>query len=263
MTALPAGGYIPGSSPIHRLDPRAKLLALFVLLAGIILTETVLGYAFMVLFILEIILLSKLNLKSALGPIRRMLPFFIIIFLMNAVFLSGEGAYFNWWIFHPSPAGMLRGLNVVMRVVLLIVLSNILTSTTAPMELTSALQSLIRPLGLLHIPVDEIAMIISVAIQFIPVLFEETDMIKKAQTARGAKFDSPRLLDKAGSILPLAIPIFIAAFRRADELSLAMEARGYRGAKNRSKKRGRFLTLMDYCTLLCCTAVCLAQIFIF
>ena len=130
---------------------------------------------------------------------------------MNTCFFSPEGAWFSLWIFTPSPAGLMQGLNVVLRVLFILVFSNLLTLTTAPMELTGAIELLLSPLGLLKIPVGQVAMILSVAIQFVPTLFEETDMIRKAQTARGAKFDSPRLLDKAGAAAPLVVPIFLQA----------------------------------------------------
>lgn len=185
---------------------------------------------------------------------------FLLVLLMNLCFFSPDDAWFSLWIFTPSPAGLAQGLNVVLRVLFILVFSNILTLTTAPLELTGAIELLLSPLRLLRIPVGQVAMILSVAIQFIPTLFEETDMIRKAQTARGAKFDSRRLLDKAGAVAPLAVPIFLSAFKRADELSLAMEARGYRAGLNRGGAASLHLSWRDAAAFIFCVLFCTVQI---
>ena len=260
MNAVPTGVYQPGSSFLHRLCAFAKLLCLIVLLCAVVATGSLSGYALLLLFTAGLLLLSCVPLRSALGSVWRLRWFFLIILLMNTCFFSPEGAWFSLWIFTPSPAGLMQGLNVVLRVLFILVFSNLLTLTTAPMELTGAIELLLSPLGLLKIPVGQVAMILSVAIQFVPALFEETDMIRKAQTARGAKFDSPRLLDKAGAAAPLVVPIFLAAFKRADELALAMEARGYRTDAPSRPGRRLSATWRDAAALVCCCLLWAVQI---
>ncbi len=259
MTGLPTGMFIPGNSIIHKLDARIKLLSLITLLVAIVNTDSLVGYAVLIAAAAGIIAISGLTVKTAAGSVYRMYLFFILIFLMNACFYSAEKAWFSFWIIHPSPSGVLQGVNVVFRVLLVLIVSNVLTCTTSPMELTGALESLISPLRFVKIPTDQIAMIISVAIQFIPLLFEEADMIRKAQTARGATFDSQKLTEKAAAVMPLAIPIFLEAFRRADELSLAMEARGYSGKAKRTKKAAERLHPRDYAVMAAVLALCVLQ----
>ncbi|MGE4353577.1 MAG: energy-coupling factor transporter transmembrane protein EcfT [Oscillospiraceae bacterium] len=261
MNHLPTGMFLPGKSVIHRLDARVKFLALILLLIAVVCTDSLIGYGVMVFLTVAVILVSGIAFRTALSAVNRLYWFFIIILLMNICFFSPDGAWFSLWIFSPSPAGLMQGFNVVFRIFLVLVISNVLTSTTAPMEITGALESLISPLKWIGVPTGQVAMILSVAIQFIPTLFEETDMIRKAQTARGARFDSRKLREKAGAVMPLAVPIFLAAFKRADELSTAMEARGYRGAaKCRAKKQADRLRLPDYCSLLLVILVCVLQI---
>ncbi|MCH3971506.1 MAG: energy-coupling factor transporter transmembrane protein EcfT [Oscillospiraceae bacterium] len=259
MKCMPAGQFIPGSSIIHRLDARAKLLCFFALLAAVVATSQVWGYVCIFCVIAAILLLAWLPVSISLTSVRQLWAFFIVIFCMNALFFDAAHPLWSWWIFRPSAEGMVQGASVALRVALVLLLSNALTCTTAPMDITSALESLMKPLQLLRVPVEEIAMIISAAIQFIPTLAEETEQIRKAQTARGARFESKKLTEKAASILPLVIPIFLSAFRRADELSLAMEARGYRSARYRTKKETHPLHRPDFAALAASGAVCFLQ----
>lgn len=262
MRHMPIGHFLPGQSLIHRIDARAKIISLFVLLAAIIATATPGGYVFLICFTAAVILLAKLPLGAVWGPLRQLGVFFIIIFMMNALFFDAADPLWSWWIFHLSTGGVAQGANVVLRVALFIVLSNVLTCTTAPMDVTSALESLMRPMKILRVPVEEVAMIISVAIQFIPTLMEETDLIVKAQIARGARFESKRLWEKAASVVPLVVPIFLSAFRRADELALAMEARGYRNARHRTKRKRAPFQGGDFTALLTSAAICLVQVYV-
>ena len=199
---------------------------------------------------------------TVLSPIRRLWVFFIVIFLMNALFFSAENPRFSWWIVSLSDEGMRQGARVMLNVCFIMVLGNVLTSTTTPIDMTAALSSLLKPLRLLRVPVEDVAMIICVAIQFVPTLLEEADLIKKAQTARGARFESSKLTERALSYLPLLIPIFLSAFRRADELSTAMEARGYRNAKNRTKRATKPFRNLDYTAIASCAVVFIMQFYI-
>ena len=260
MNRLPTGMFLPGDSFIHRLDSRVKLLALFIAVASVLFVDSLTGYGVMLVFTAVIILLSGIPLRTALNSVNKMYWFFLAILLLNTCFYSPEEAWLSYWIFTPSLAGLMQGIRVVLSVFLVLVISNVLTSTTSPMEITNALESLGSPLKYIGIPTEEIAMILSVAIQFIPTLSEETEMIRKAQMARGARFDSPKITEKAEAVLPLVVPIFFAAFKRADELSLAMEARGYRTAAGRTKKKFPHLTIQDCFALAVVVLVCALQI---
>jgi len=263
MNGLPTGMFIHGNSIIHKLDPRIKLLAFIISTIAIICADSILGFAVLSAAVIIIVLLSQISFKIIIYPIKRLIFFFAIILLMNICFFSPDNPWVALWIFTPSYEGLTQGLTVVFRVCLILIINNTMTATTAPMELTEALKAFISPLRFIGMPSNQIALIISVAIQFIPTLFEETDMIRKAQLARGARFDSKKLTEKAKAIIPLAVPIFIAAFRRADELSLAMEARGYDTSSKRMKKKNAPFTIKDISTLIFVTVVCTAEILLF
>ncbi|MBP7174710.1 MAG: energy-coupling factor transporter transmembrane protein EcfT [Thermoclostridium sp.] len=259
MRTLPAGQYIQGNSLIHRLDARVKIVCVFILIAAVVGSSSAWGYALMLTVNFAFILLSGLPIRSAVGSVQRMWLFFLIIFCMNALFFNSGNALVSWWIFHLSMGGIRQGFIVVINVALILFLGNLLTSTTSTTQITAALGSLMKPLKFIGVPTEDVAMIISVAITYIPVLMEETQSIKMAQTARGARFESRKLSERAASYIPLIVPIFIAAFRRADELSLAMEARGYRNAKNRTRRKREPLVLHDYSGLAICASVFLIQ----
>lgn len=262
MNGLPTGLYQAGDSAVHRLDAGVKIVCLIILLVGVVNTSTLWGYAAWAVLTLLLIRAAGISPSSALGPAVRLRWFFAVIFIMNLCFYGPGRPWVSWWIFRPSYEGMMQGVNVVARVFLLLVMSNVLTVTTAPLAMTGAMERLLSPLRFVGVPTDLVAMILSVAIQFIPTLFEETDSIRKAQTARGARFDSPRLLEKAGAVIPLLVPIFLAAFKRADELSLAMEARGYRTDVRRAGKRYPPLRAADCAALALCAALAAAFVII-
>ena len=256
------GLYVPGNSPLHRLDPKAKFFGFLILVAAVIMANTLAGYVIIITTMLVLVKLCGMPASTAFSSVRRLWSVFVIIFIMNAFFFSTENAVWQWWIITLSKEGMVQGFSVVFRIFIIMVLGNILTLTTPPMEITTSIQLMVMPLKLLHIPADDIAMIISVAIQFIPTLLEETDTIKKAQIARGAKFESKKWKERATAFLPLLIPVFLSAFKRADELAIAMEARGYRGAKNRTKKEIERMSAKAWLALLLCVVVCAAEIFV-
>lgn len=260
MKQLPNGAYQNKASVIHRLDATIKILLLIILLAAVISADTIIGYILLIVFSAAAIAISKTDLKTALGNIIRMIWFFVLIFLMNLCFFKSDNAWFSLWIFHPSYDGLMQGIKVVVRVAVFLIFCNILNASTPPVEITKAIENIMYPLSFIKLPTRQLALIISVSIQFIPVLSEEADMIKKVQTSRGAGFDSRRLRDKAAAVMPMAVPIFISAFRRADELSLAMEARGYR-LDSVKAKRGRVrFTIAEIVSLILSTALCAVQI---
>jgi energy-coupling factor transport system permease protein len=256
------GQYRSGNSCLHRLDGRAKLVCLILLMAAVIAADSVWRYALVVAAVAVVVGLSRLPVGLALGSLVRLWPFFVTIFAMNALFYDGADAIFSWWIVHLSASGVEQGARVIVHVALILVLTNVLTMTTPPMDLTGAITSLISPLRIFRLPVEEIAMILGAAIQFIPTLLDEADTIRKAQIARGARFESRKLTERAAALLPMAVPVFISAFRRADELSLAMEARGYRGAKNRTGRKSRALGAADVTAMICGAGLCLVQLIV-
>lgn len=230
------GSYQNKNSILHRTNAILKFCVFLVMIALTIVCANVLplywprAVGFVCLFIIAFIFLklASLTIKEALMPLRRMLWFFITLFLMNFCFMGGEKPFFKWWIFAPSIEGLTQGLITILTVIVILLYGAVLNSTTKPMELTNAIEVLITPLKFVKIPTQLVALILSVAIQFIPTLFKESDTIKKAQMARGARYDSKNIFLRAKHVLPLVTQIFIAAFRRADELSMAMESRGYK-----------------------------------
>lgn len=263
MKQLPDGVYLDGNSLLHKLDATVKLLLFIILIAAVIAADSLRGYIALFLFTVSICIISKIGIKAAVGNVLRIFWFFITIFIMNLLFFKSENAWVSFWIFNPSLDGFMQGVKVVARVALLLVFSNIVNSTTPPLEITSAIENIISPLKFLKVPVSQLALILSVSIQFIPILFEEADMIKKAQTARGAQFESKCLLDKAKAVVPMVVPIFVAAFRRADELSLAMEARGYRMDVKFKQRKAVHIGRNEIISFLICSAFLIVQIMVF
>ncbi len=254
------GQYMPGNSVFHKMRGTTKLICFFWILTAVLLTDSAAGFFLLFLTAGASIALAGIGLRNMGKTIARLKVFFSVIFLMNLFFFSPEQAWWSCWIFHISPAGFEQGAGVVMRVVFLLVFSRILIATTTPVELTGALEILLLPLGVFGISTGELAMILSVAVQFIPILSKEADQIRKAQIARGAKFESGHLRDRAKSVLPVVIPVFLAAFRRADELALAMEARGYRKTKAQRKQCKFRVHVRDVQAVVLSCAVCITQI---
>lgn len=239
MRQIPTGRFIPGHSIVHRLDGLIKLISFFLLIVCVILAKSWGQYLILLGLTGIVIAISRIPLSAVFGMIGRIWTFLFLILLMNILFYDSGNPWVSWWIFTPSKSGLLQGMSVVVSVMWIMVFGNILMAVTSPMELTSAFERSLRPLKLFKLPTEEAALIISVAIQFIPVLMEETDMIKKAQIARGARLESRKLHERIGSIPSLVVPAFLAAFRRADELAAAMEARGYRDAGERSQRKSK------------------------
>lgn len=239
------GQYSPGTSLLHRLDARAKLINLLLLAISLVLIKNVIGYFWICGLLVLLYHYGGISVRPALSSMKKLSGFFLLILFMNAFFFSTQDALWQWWIFHLTREGVWHGIQVIFCICPLMLLSNLLLQTTKPMEITSAISRLLKPLALFHLPSQEIAMILSVAVQFIPILSKEADTIKKAQIARGARFDSKHLADRARSYLPLVVPVFLAAFKRADELATAMEARGYRSASHRTVRPAPALTRQD------------------
>lgn len=263
-----AGRYIDGTSLIHRLDARAKLLCFLLLIASDVLVSGVYAWVAFAVVIVAIAMLTKLSPRVLFGSVLSLWQFFIIIILLNALFAdetkvaqaSMNVTSWHWWIFTFSVYGLQQGLIICARVAAVMVIANIMTCTTTLLNITNALSFILKPLKLLHIPVDMISMILSIAIQFIPVIGEEADTIRRAQLARGSHLENRSIRERLSGARALALPVFLASFRHADELSLAMEARGYRFNAPRTKRKQSPFTVKDFVALLVCLLLCVGFI---
>ena len=228
------GQYFPGNTPVHRLDPRTKLLALILYIVTIFTTGKLLPGLICVAALGATVAVARIPLKMMLKALKPIL--FIVVFtgLLNLFYTPGR-ELFHFWIFRVTAEGVRTAGFMVGRILLLVSSTALLTYTTSPMALTDALESLLGPLKKLHVPVHEFAMMMSIALRFIPTLIEETDKIMSAQKARGADFETGNLLRRARALVPVLVPLFISAFRRADELATAMECRLYHGGDGRTR----------------------------
>ena len=228
------GQYYQADSVIHRLDPRVKLAGTFLYMISLFVFNNIFCYIVSAILLLAVIILCKIPIGYMLKGMRAVIFIMVFAVVFNVLFTEGE-IIWQFWIFHVSLKGIKMALLMVIRLSLLIISASIMTLTTTPNRLTDGLEMMFRPLKIFKVPVHEFAMMMSIALRFIPILSEEADKIVKAQTARGAKFDSKKLTDRVKSLIPLIVPLFISAFRRAADLALAMEARGYHGGDGRTK----------------------------
>lgn len=259
------GQYVIAKSPMHRLDPRIKLVSLIFVIAFIFVAGNFVGLGAMALLVFVGMLFSGVRISQYLRSLRAV----IILVLFTSVFnlFYGDGdVLVQWGPMQITTGGVRTAIFVVVRVVVLIMASSILTFTTSPNQLTDAMERLMKPLSYIKVPVHEIAMMMTIAIRFIPTLLEETDKIMSAQKARGADMESGGLLSRAKALVPVLIPLFVSSFRRAFDLAMAMESRCYNGGKGRTKMRVLHLNLFDITIftviLLVCTATLLLRIFI-
>lgn len=230
------GQYYPVDSLLHRLDPRVKLVGTLIYIISLFVVNNYLGYIAVVIFLASVIILSKVPLGFILKGLKPIL--FLLIFTVGFnLFLTSGTPVFKIWIITITKEGIITASKMGFRLIFLILGSSIMTYTTTPNQLTDGLESLLWPLNKIKVPVHEIAMMMSIALRFIPILVEETDKIMKAQMARGADFESGNIIQRSKSLIPILIPLFVSAFRRANDLAMAMEARCYRGGKGRTKMK--------------------------
>lgn len=231
------GQYVPGDSIVHRLDPRSKLLAVFIFIIVIFLADNFISYGMITIFVAAAIMLSRVPFAFVLRGLKFILILVIITFLLH-LFLTKEGdVIFQIGSWNIYSEGLIQGTFISLRLLYLVIFTSLLTLTTTPIEITDGLESLMNPLKRLRVPVHEFALMMSIAIRFIPTLLEEAEKIMKAQSARGVDFTSGPFKERLKSIVPLLIPLFVSSFKRAEDLALAMEARGYRGGEGRTKLR--------------------------
>lgn len=260
MTRFPAGMYRPGYSLIHDIGALAKLICFFLMLAAVAATDSAAGFAVTLASAAAVVYLAQVGLAAAFSFAGRLAWLFALIILSNALFYAPDEAPFRWWIFAPSLAGFAHGALIAARSLIVLVLCNVLSLTTSPMKLTAGLRRLFSPLRFVGLPAGRIALIISAAIQFIPAFFTDADMIAEAQTARGARFDCKNYFEKASAVLPLAVPVFVAAFRRANELALGLTARGWSADAPYTPCRREKPRAEDAAALIVSAALCALQI---
>lgn len=259
------GQFLPGKSPVHKLDPRAKILFLIAVIVFIFITANYISLAVTAVFIFAIMLLTKIPMKMYLKSMKMIL--FIVIFtgIINLFYGRGEPIW-QLGFLKITEAGINNAIFVAVRIALLIIASSVLTFTTSPTDLTDAIERLLKPLTVFHLKVHEVAMMMTIALRFVPTLLEETDKIMSAQKARGADMESGNLIKRVKALIPVLIPLFVSAFRRAYDLATAMECRCYQGGKGRTRMKSLHFSKIDLIAALIClvilTGVILCNIFL-
>ena len=240
------GQYFPGKSPIHLLDPRTKLIMLVVYIVALFVASNWISYGVMLLFLIVVIKISTIPVKSIVRGMKPLVMILVFTGVLNLFFTGGETVLVKFWVITITKEGLIRAIFMVCRILMLITGTFLLTYTTSPISLTDGLESLMNPLKKIKVPVHELSMMMCIALRFIPTLIEETDKIMSAQKARGADFESGSIIDRAKALIPILVPLFIGAFRRADELATAMECRCYQGGEGRTKMKLLRYTRWDF-----------------
>ena len=231
------GQYFPGNSPIHRLDPRTKLILLIVYIVALFLARSWISYAVMLTFLLITVKISTIPAKSIIRGMKPLVMILVFTGVLNLFFTREGKTLVHVGFLVITEGGLTRAVFMMARILMLITGTFLLTYTTSPISLTDGLEALLNPLKKLHVPVHELSMMMCIALRFIPTLIEETDKIMSAQKARGADFENGTLMERARALIPILVPLFIGAFRRADELATAMECRCYQGGEGRTKMK--------------------------
>ena len=239
------GQYYPVNSVLHRLDPRVKLVSTLIYIVSLFVFDSIIGYVIAAIFLASMIKLSQVPFRFMVKGLKPVVVLLCITLFFNLIFTPGE-AVFSIWIITVTREGIQLAVRMGIRLVFLVIGASLMTLTTTPNQLTDGLERLLKPLNHIHVPVNEISMIMSIALRFIPILLDETDKIMKAQTARGADFESGGLVRKVKAMVPLLVPLFISAFRRANDLAMAMEARCYHGGEGRTQMKPLIYQKRDY-----------------
>ncbi len=239
------GQYYPTNSILHKLDPRVKFVGTMVYIISLFVASSWAVYAFSAIFLAAAVRLSKVPFKFMVKGLKPIVMILAITLFFNLIFTPGD-VVFSIWILKITKEGIILAVKMAIRLTFLIIGASVMTLTTTPNQLTDGLESLMRPLNVIHVPVHEIAMMMSIALRFIPILLEETDKIMKAQMARGADFETGGLIQKVKNMVPLLVPLFVSAFRRANDLAMAMEARCYHGGDGRTQMKPLVYKKRDY-----------------
>ncbi|MCC8130516.1 MAG: energy-coupling factor transporter transmembrane protein EcfT [Ruminococcus sp.] len=260
------GQYFPGKSVLHRLDPRMKLLLTVLYIVMLFSASGFLGLAIGIVFLVFAFAISGIPIKMMVKGVRPILPVIIFTGILNLFFITTGNVIFSLGFLKITDDGLSTMIFMAVRIIFLICGTSLLTYTTSPIALTDAIERVLSPLRVFHFPAHEIAMMMTIALRFIPTLIEETDKIMSAQKARGADFETGSIINRAKALIPVLIPLFVSAFRRAEELALAMECRCYRGGEGRTRMKQLKMTYLDYIALavtaLFLVLIILANIFI-
>ena len=248
------GQYFPGDSVIHNMDPRMKLILTIAYIVGVFMVGNLPGYALALLFLYIVVRISGIRFSYLVKGVKPLRFIILFTFVLNLFFVQGETPIFTLGFFTLTREALSNAIYFALRLVFLVMGTSVLTLTTSPVQLTDALERLLHPLQRFHFPAHELAMMMTIALRFIPLLLEETDKIQKAQMARGADFETGNLIARAKAMIPLLVPLFVSAFRRANDLAMAMEARCYRGGAHRTRLRELKYTKLDLYALLAMAA---------
>ena len=249
------GQYYPKNSFVHNMDARIKLVLCLLFMVGIFFVQSYVGFALVTVFLMVVILASKVPLKSILKSVKGIVVLLILTAMLNIFFTKSGNVLVSWWIFTITDEGLIYASKMLLRLVYLVIGSRVLTLTTTPVDLTHAIERLLAPLKVIKFPVHDLALIMSLTLSFIPSLIDETDRIIRAQKARGADFDTGNLFQRAKAFVPILIPLLVGGFRRAEELANAMNSRCYEGATNRTQMRVMKLSWRDLVASLVCIVV--------
>lgn len=243
------GQYFPGNSFIHRLDPRTKLMCTIVYIAALFVAKSYVTYGILLLVLSLCVAVSKIKPSALLKGLKPLALIIIFTAILNLFYIKGGKEIWSFWVLSITTEGIKTAFFMVFRIMMLITGTFLLTYTTTPMTLTDGLEIILNPLKKLKVPVHEFAMMMSIALRFIPTLIEEADKITNAQKARGADFETGKLTERAKALLPLLVPLFVSAFRRADELAIAMESRCYHGGEGRTRMKKLSMKVSDFITI--------------
>ena len=258
MDKLALGQYIPGNSFVHRMDPRSKLISAVWFIVLIFMASTWWTYGLLVGIVLFATVLSGIPLKFYLNSLKPLVLLLSITVVFQLMFSQGDTVLFELGWVSITQEGLINAVKIILRFVLIVIMSTILTLTTTPLEIADGIESLLKPLKKLKVPVQEIALILSISLRFVPTLMQETEKIMNAQRARGVDFSSGSLIQRMKKVVPLLIPLFISSIDRADQLAVAMTARGYRGGDSRTKLRQLLWGKLDTAVMMVFLGVTLA-----
>jgi energy-coupling factor transport system permease protein len=261
MEKMIFGRYIPADSPMHRMDPRSKLILVFLFVCVVFIANNAITYGILAIYTLLMVLSSKVPIRFLIGGLKLVLWLVLFTLVLHLFFTKEGEIIFEWGWITIYEEGLKKGIFISLRFFLLILMTSLLTLTTTPIEITDGIEVLLDPLKKIKFPVHELALMMSISLRFIPTLMQETDKIMKAQMARGVEFSSGPLKERVKAIIPLLIPLFIGSFKRAEELAVAMEARGYRGGEGRTKYRLLKWSLLDTSMIVLLAVVTAALVF--
>lgn len=231
------GRYVPGDSFVHKLDPRSKLLFVFLFIIAVFLANNTVTYALLLLFTLLVIFVARIRLYFLFNGLKPILFLIVFTLLMHFIFTKEGALLFEWKFIKIYEEGIRQGIFISVRFLVLVLMTTVLTLTTSPISITDGMETLLNPFKRLKLPVHELALMMSISLRFIPTLMDETDKILKAQLARGSDLTSGTIKERIRAVVPLLVPLFVSAFKRAEDLAVAMEVRGYRGGEGRTRYR--------------------------